>query len=309
MGHKGPYAPLTAENGGRMFLLIYHIGIIALLLLHQKSNALPEPPPTSNQALSALNSWHSYRCDSSSNGRPDAAIDCITVLGQLEQEPTSAQQFQHRIWTSRETGCQFSAQAKAEMRAPAIVVPDVLDDLFFLLYRCFQADRSRPSKAASIQAGVSFSYDLTLWPPPPPTPSSTNIPKLKNLALDDRRPLTQCRKRAAGRLDGKYTDCLPILLGWYNAPGSAEEREWKEVEGTNWSAPACSISLDFTAFEATPDRFSLRSLINNAVWIMGKYFAGPEAARGINEGYMSVGPRRMWTMRIIWGTTPRLTAE
>ncbi|KAL9003824.1 MAG: hypothetical protein Q9188_003325 [Gyalolechia gomerana] len=279
-----------------MFFLACVVATIALL--HQKSAALVELPTGSNQDLNAGRSYRLYRCDSGA-GRPNAAIDCIKLLGILRQETTSPQNFNSRIWIDSEAGCRVLAHAVTDVGA-AIVVPDVLDDLIFLLYRCFLRDRPTPSQAGLIRSGLSLSYRLILSPPQTLPPTVTGLTTL-DLPLDDDRAMTQCRKRNQAPLSGKFTDCLPILLEWFNAPGSAEPRQWNLDDRREWSAPGCFIFLSFSGIPGIPDSFSKRSLIDDAVWIMGKCFAGPEAARELNEGYMSVGPLRMWTLRIIWG--------
>ncbi|KAL8939593.1 MAG: hypothetical protein Q9216_003273 [Gyalolechia sp. 2 TL-2023] len=277
--------------------------IIIALLLQQQCDASPADPLTgSDQALSAPRSWHLFRCISG-DGRPNAAIDCITTFEQLRQETRSPQNFGARLWTDGSEGCQVTARRSIDERA-TIVVPDTLDDLFYLLYRCFFAARATPSQAGSIRTGVSLSYALTLSPPRV-SPRDSGLMTLDN-GLSDRRAYTQCRLRPGGPSNGKYTDCLPILLGWLNAPGSAEPREWKLDDPRHWSTPGCFVSLSYSGFSRTLDRFPERSLIDDAVWIMGKCFAGPQAARRLDEGWMQVGPRKMWTLRVMLGNAPWL---
>ena len=47
--------------------------------------------------------------------------------------------------------------------------------------------------------------------------------------------------------------------------------------------------------------FTERSLIEEALRIMGRCFAGPEASQGYDFGKIAVGPLKRWVLSLEWG--------
>lgn len=183
-----------------------------------------------------------------------------------------------------------------------VIRDEIPDDLIFLPFRCFLEDRSSPSQGGSIRAGQSQSYRVTISPPPrePPSPDLAS-----SESSFEARERAHCRRTTLGAQGGAYTDCLSALLQMLNNPGSDIPRPWGVDDSKIWNSPNCRIILSFHGFPSAPDYFSERSLINNAVWIMARCFAGPEAHKQANEGFMSVGPRRQCTLRMFWGLSTR----
>ncbi|KAL8838363.1 MAG: hypothetical protein Q9170_002170 [Blastenia crenularia] len=267
-----------------MFLFSCLIAITAF----QTSNAAPEV---------SVATYHGYRC-LAGPARPNAIINCITTLDLIRRDTGTAQSFLQRDWQDSPGSCQVFAR-RQDQRSRIVVHEDLPDNLIFALYRCYQT-RNLPTVAGYIMAGPSLSYELEIIPPPEPPhielPTANDI----SASLSD-RGRTLCKKSPI-TVAGAYTDCLAALAQIYYGPQSSVPRLWAVGDNKTWRAPNCRVHLSFSGFEsAEPDYFSERSLIADAVWVMGKCFAGPEGAKGYREGYLTVGTRREWTLTVRWG--------
>ncbi|KAL9594355.1 MAG: hypothetical protein Q9179_005440 [Wetmoreana sp. 5 TL-2023] len=203
-----------------------------------------------------------------------------------------------------------------------VVVRDLPDGVVFMLYRCFLADRRQPAKRATVYAGENGGYLLELVPPSvqqedpaavgapslpstpanPPSPAdiSPSVPTIRP-SLQDRAPVRCASLRP--QPTGAYTDCLATMLNMLDEPGSGIPMTWGSSDARDWYAPNCRITISSIGGgkRDVKDLFTERSLIYDALWISGKCFAGPRAARGYDFGEIPVGPLRRWKLTILWG--------
>jgi hypothetical protein len=100
---------------------------------------------------------------------------------------------------------------------------------------------------------------------------------------------------------GAFTDCLAALLSMLDEPGSGIPLPWQSFDGQQWYAANCLVQISVVSIYGDPDVFTVRSLINEAVWMMGKCFAGPERSRNMNYAKVDVEPLRKWSLTLVWG--------
>lgn len=270
--------------------------------------------------------YQEYRCEAGPE-RHHAAFFCLQILERLRQEPAEPQTFNQRYWEDKVFGCHITAEATMRL-GTAIVIPDLANQLIFLLTRCFLPLQPNPiSRSASIRAGFGLLYLVRIYPPhghegslsdasPPATEKSLGASNLSAAdstvvtrtssdvaasepSLGDRAPV-RCASTAF-QLAGAFTECLPALMQILHNPTSALVRPWLGGNYKEWRVPNCRLSISRLR-EAVIDSFSEWSLIDDAMWIMGQCFAGPAAARGMNQGWMAVGPRKIWQLELVWGT-------
>lgn len=267
--------------------------------------------------------YQEFRCEAGPE-RHHVAFNCLTILEKLRREPAEPVTFNQRYWDDEEFGCHITAEAVLRVGS-TIVIPDLPNYLIFLLARCFLPHRALPvARSASIRAGERGLYFVRIFPPRGtqgqlgPAESSA-IPSLAASngsateaafaphppragaasvsALGDRAPV-RCA-RVPGEAAGAFTDCLPTLLQILQNPSSGTPVYWKSNVGKRWESPNCRLSM--SRVKDGTDIFSEWSLIDDAVWMMGKCFAGPEASRDMNEGSTTVGPLRLWKLKVVWG--------
>lgn len=273
---------------------------------------------------SKKNSFQMFRCLAGA-GKPDAVFNCLAVLAQLRSTPTNPRSFAYEVWQDKPNGCLITAFDSAGSRA-IIDVRDLPDYLIFLLYRCFLTDRATASSSATIHAGQHLSYCLEINPPAQqdgPTrvgsASSMRTPRsassvsayrpdesngassfaVHEPSLRARAPV-RCARTIAEPA-GAFTDCLAAMLKMLDEPGSGIPVPWQSSDARQWQAANCLVQLRILSIYEAPDVFTVRSLIKEAVWMMGKCFAGPERSRHMNYGEMNVGPLRNWSLTLVWG--------
>lgn len=98
--------------------------------------------------------------------------------------------------------------------------------------------------------------------------------------------------RTVAEPTGAFTDCLAALLTMVDEPGSGIPLPWQSFDGRQWYATNCLVKVSVHSMPGVPDVFTVRSLVTEAVWMMGKCFAGPERSRNQNFAKMDVGPLR-----------------
>ncbi|KAL8737363.1 MAG: hypothetical protein Q9181_001738 [Wetmoreana brouardii] len=288
----------------------------------QVSTDLPYRSEVSTSSTTTLsNSYHGLRCNQGPVQKPDVAISCIRVLAQMRSESAQPRSFNYQEWQDRPGGC--LVRATKTTPGSTVVVRDLPDAGVFMLYRCFLADGRRPARSADIFAGENGGYLLELVPPPvqQEDPAAVGAPSLQStpanppgLADDSPsiptiRPSLQVRARVqcaslAPQPTGAYTDCLATMLNMLNEPGSGIPMTWERFDARDWDAPNCVITISLIRGRYIRDLFTERSLISDALWILGKCFTGSEAASGYNSGEVSVGPLKRWKLKVIWGLSP-----
>ena len=298
------------------------LACLASLVTSQRSITLPQPSEASTN-LSA-GRYHQFACEPGSQ-RTDVALSCITILDELHRTSADPVTFNYRYWEDKASGCHITATAWRP--SYTLIVRDLPDDLLFLLYRCFLATRSEPARSASIDAGQGDAYRIRIYPPRgredqntiaapspsvehPPLPGhaanqsiSSNISTgLANWDTSSReRSNVRCSRKAL-HTTAKCADCIATLMQIVNDPRSAAPYIWRGGDTREWYVPNCRITVAHpVSYAGKRDVFSLRSLIDDALWIMGKCFAGPEADRGMNSGVTAVGPTKQWKLIITLG--------
>ncbi|KAI4175526.1 MAG: hypothetical protein LQ346_008065 [Caloplaca aetnensis] len=259
--------------------------------------------------------YQDYRCEAGSH-RHHVAFNCLTILDKLRSEPAEPVTFKQRYWEDETFGCHITAEANGGLGG-TIVIPDLPNYLIFLLARCFLQERERAqsvARSASIQAGESNMYRVRIYPPRGiqrqlgPAHSSATEAAVEphsrragaaSVSGSGDRARVNCA-RGPGEATGAFTDCLPTLLQILQDPSSATPVDWTSKTFKSWVSPNCRLSILRVKIGA--DIFSETSLIDHAMWAMGKCFAGPEAARGMKEASTAVGPFRLWKLTIVWGT-------
>lgn len=285
--------------------------------------------PNVSDALASSNSiqgasYHSFRCQAGAE-KPNAVIHCLAVLVQMRSTPTGPESFDFKLWQAEPNGCTVTAIGVGQPRARTDV-RDLPGDLVFLLYRCFVIDRGTTSSNATIFAGPLPSYRLEINPPTqqsgltrigsaPSVGTPHLLSSVSGYRSDDTngppglavhmpsletRATARCVKTIAEPA-GAFTDCLAALLAMLNEPGSNIPLPWQRFEGRHWYAANCRVDLNVHVASGVPDVFSLSSLINEAVWMMGKCFAGPVRSQDKNSAAMDVGPLRKWSLTLVWG--------
>jgi len=302
--------------------------LLCLLLatLVSASQTLPNVSKvTASSNTSQGNSYQSFRCQTGAE-KPNAVINCLAVLAQMRSTPTDPRSFDFKRWQDEPNGCAITAIGVGEPRA-MIDVRDLPNYLVFLLYRCFLTDRVTASSSAMIFAGPLPSYRLEINPPTqqsgstrvgsaasyvrtPHLPSSvsvyrpddTNGPSSLAVHMPSMRarPAVRCTRTIAEPA-GAFTDCLAALLKMLDEPGSGIPLPWQSFDGQQWYSANCLIQISVISIYGDPDVFTERSLINEAVWMMGKCFAGPERSRSMNYAGVDVGPLRKWRLTLVWG--------
>ncbi|KAL8896700.1 MAG: hypothetical protein Q9207_007583 [Kuettlingeria erythrocarpa] len=270
--------------------------------------------------------YQEYRCEAGSE-RHHVAVNCLMVLDNLRREPAEPVTFKQRYWEDETFGCHITAEAKEGLEG-TIVIPDLPNYLIFLLARCFLHERERSlsvARSASIQAGERNIYLVRIYPPRgiqgqlgPAHSSARRFVAASNVSATEaavehhpRRAGAASLSRSGGRARvhcargpgeaaGAFTDCLPTLLQILQNPSSATPIDWTTRTPKSWVSPNCRLSI-LRVWDGT-DTFSEASLIDDAMWVMGKCFAGPEAARGMKEASTGVGPLKRWKLTIVWGT-------
>lgn len=270
-----------------------------------------------------LGVYKGYKCAAGTVGKPNAVIDCLSVLAGMRGESAQPRNYLYQLWQDGPQGCVVTA-TKSGSHA-VIIVPEVPAELVFLLFRCFQSDRSVPSTSAIIEVGGSLGYIVRLVPPTPsaqgqfvndstslsPTfgDSSDAVAGAETTkgALQSRAPV-KCASKSP-RPAGAFTDCLAAMLKIVNEPGSRIPMSWDSPSDTrDWHADNCVITISPNTYPRggkIEDVFTERSLINEIFWIMGKCFAGVEQEEGFDWGEMSVGLLRRWKVTVSWGTPSR----
>lgn len=296
-----------------------------LATLVSASPTLPDVTRASASSNSIqADSYHSFRCQIGAE-KPNAVIHCLAVLAQMRGTPTDPRSFDFKRWQAEPNGCTINAVGVGQPRA-TIDVRDLPNYLIFVLYRCFVTDRVTASSSAAIFTGPLPSYRLEIIPPTQHSgltrigsASSVGTPHLPssvsgNRSDDPNAPrslavhMPSLKARATARclrtIDepaGAFTDCLAALLTMLDEPGSGIPRPWKSLDGRQWYAANCLVGISVHVMFGAPDVFALSSLINEAVWMMGKCFAGPERSKNKNYVEMDVGPRRKWSLSLVWG--------
>ncbi|KAL8872290.1 MAG: hypothetical protein Q9174_002062 [Haloplaca sp. 1 TL-2023] len=262
--------------------------------------------------------YHYYICDAGPPAAKDVAINCLRVLTRMQSERREPRIFVSEHWHDP-SGCEVSVTLAVP--GSTIYVQDIPDDVIFLLYRCFLPDRVT-TKSASIFHSDDLGYRVEIRPPPRPSealePQSasvveTTLPSGASetalISVAKRRPdlnaygPVQCASRVL-RPIGAYTDCLHTMLNILQEPGSGIPMSWEALDGRIWYAPNCLIKLRMlgrTRHGGMPDVFTERSLIADAMWIMGRCFAGPEASQRYDTGKIAVGPMKKWEISLEWG--------
>lgn len=302
---------------------------LACLLLRSVVLAATPEEPTSLQRSNALTHpelsrpYQNYRCEAGPE-RHRVALNCLTILDKLRREPAEPVTFNQRYWDDEHFGCHITAEAALRV-GDTIVIPDLPNYLIFLIARCFLPHQApSTARSASILAGEREQYFVQIFPPrgTPGLLGPAQSSAIRSLAssngstteaavaphppradaasvspLGD-RAYVRCA-RVPGEAAGAFTDCLPILLQILRNSSSATPVYWKS-SFKKWESPNCMLSM--IRVKHGTDIFSEWSLIDDAMWTMGKCFAGPEAARGMNEGSTTVGPLRLWKLKVVWGT-------
>ncbi|KAL8957981.1 MAG: hypothetical protein Q9183_005928, partial [Haloplaca sp. 2 TL-2023] len=263
--------------------------------------------------------YHHYKCKFGPPAQKDVAISCLRVLTQMQRERREPRIFVSERWHDP-SGCEVSVTLAVP--GSTIYVQDIPDDLIFLLYRCFLPDQVEASKSASILHSDGLGYKVEIWPPHDTTdaldPQSASVVETalpsdvsdsastsvarRRLDLDSRSRV-HCASRLL-RPTGAYTDCLHTMLNILEEPGSGIPMSWEASDGRDWHAPNCVIKIQMLARTrrgGRPDVFTERSLIEEALWIMGRCFAGPEASQGYDSGKIAVGRFKKWGLSLEWG--------
>ncbi|KAI4126156.1 MAG: hypothetical protein LQ338_003896 [Usnochroma carphineum] len=291
--------------------------------------ARPSENPASPDTVE-VGAYQSYRCETG-NQRSNVAFNCLSVIAELRRELPGPVSFNQRYWDDTSFGCHITAEAIGRP-ASTIVLRDLPNDLIFLLYRCFlPVQPAIIARSASIEAGENLQYLVRIYPPrgtgdqlrpgEPPSlaksltssgnsaaESSSSKPRVpRSLAAPNPaspgRANVWCAKKTDQPVQGAFTDCLPALMKIVGNPASAKPNPWILDDSKEWDAPNCIVSVARNPKKRISlDVFSEWSLIDDAVWIMGRCFAGPEAARGMNVGSTVVGPLRGWKLTLVWGT-------
>ncbi|KAL9598144.1 MAG: hypothetical protein Q9219_004700 [cf. Caloplaca sp. 3 TL-2023] len=291
---------VTASNQIKEHCITIAIAIVGGLQAEAQV-ALPE---TRGSAYNHL------RCEAGMDA-PNAIVNCIPLLESIRREPPAPTAFFERTWQIEPDSCLVNAVRQPGGEPRIVVRDDIPDHLVYLMYRCF-LERNVPSESGTINTGRDEAYALLLAPPIEPLSSSPQTAAtIPNSSVDtvaaantlSARAATRCRKNAGWPLSGAHTDCLANLLHILREPGSSTPRPWHEGDNRIWKDTLnCRVYLRFMG-EA--DVFALRDVVKEAIWVMGKCFSGPERGSGNTEGYIDVGPRRTWTLRIVWGFAPR----
>lgn len=283
----------------------------------QGSLALPQP----GEILGPGGGYHQYACEQGPL-RNNVAFNCIKILDELHRTPPDPVSFGHRYWEDKIYGCHVTAEVNRGSERPNILIRDLPADLIFLIYRCFVLSRQQPARSASINVGTNGAYRIRIYPPRggpvldgistlpsspettfaadpaiAPNPSTTLANSKSSLKL----PPIYC-SRQPPYSETQFTECLPVLMQIVNDPGSTVRRTWLGEDSKEWHAPFCRMSIGPRhPGKMGGDMFSEGSLIDDALWIMGKCFAGPEAARKVNSGWKPVGPLENWKIALTVG--------
>ncbi|KAL8933005.1 MAG: hypothetical protein Q9211_006015 [Gyalolechia sp. 1 TL-2023] len=183
-----------------------------------------------------------------------------------------------------------------------------------------------PARSASLDTGEGHAYRIRIYPPRGspdqggaatlspsaesgpatgpaigPSPSTSLATSRSSLGVS----VVYCSRKA--QLSGaQFTECLPALMQIVNNPGPAVPLSWRGDDRKEWHAPLCRMAVgprNPDKMRTVQDVFSEQSLIDDAVWIMGKCFAGPEAARDMNSGWKAVGPLGQWKLTLTLGSS------
>ena len=302
---------------------------LSIILAPVIALASQTPPEVNESSNPITHPYRSYFCRSGDEEKVNVVLNCLPLLLQLREAPVGVQGFEFELWQDRPNGCQVTASRNGPSYA-TINVRKVPQDLIFLIFRCFLSPRNRPAKSARIYGGSQLSYILELRPPPhdsipdvvggasvtrkPQPPSSVAASRAiaSKDALTPAPNSTKLEARApvicgtvTGRPTGLFTDCLPVLQTMLTEPGSGIPEAFEGSETQEWSAENCRIKVE-AMFKGGPrDVFTVRSLIDDAVWMMGKCFAGPMAASQQRFAQTPVGPLRRWKLKMAWGSDPQ----
>ncbi|KAI4176891.1 MAG: hypothetical protein LQ343_000748 [Gyalolechia ehrenbergii] len=302
--------------------LVTILSCLASTVTSQESLILPHPGETS-PSLDTGSAYRQFACERGSP-RSNVAFNCIKILDELRRTPADPISFGHRYWEDTTYGCHITAEANYHSERPPVLVRDLPADLLFLLYRCFLETRPHPARSASINAGTHGAYRIRIYPPrgePDQDGAATLSPSAKSDPAPDPAiapnastslattktslgaSVVRCSRKAPP-IEAQFTECLPALMQIVNNPGSAVPLTWFGEDTKEWHTPLCRMSVsprNPSKMAMAGDVFSERSLIDDALWIMGKCFAGPEAARHIISGWKAVGPLEQWKLTLTLG--------
>ena len=316
--------PLSTEHIISKMKLTTSLSVFLMLTVASGLGTLPSFSEVAPLSVPRSNGpYHGFNCKRGS-AKPDAIINCLPVLEQLRRSPPEPRSFGYKVWQDKPNGCRVAA-VKVGPSEATIVVPDLPNDLIFLLYRCYLMERSSPSPGAIINAGQDLMYRLEITPPPLQQifariggPSFLRLPRLPSVAPTKSSSSPQFRLslptatpslggrtppecvRSPDQVEGAFSDCVSALLEMLNTPGSDEPKTWQRSDGRQWYVHNCVVRLE-PPFSRGEDVFSVRSLIYAAMWILGTCFAGPEESKRLDYGEVAVGPLKMCKLVVAWG--------